>query len=113
MATTSAGITSNQPGIAFGLGAVVFAAVGGKRWPADPVRSRAPALGLGAVAVLALGAFAWTLWLGPLSDDFVLQRWARSGAWMPESWPHARPLPLALWQVAFAAGGDWPANSTR
>ena len=96
-------------GIAFGLGAVVFAAVGGKRWPADPVQSRAPALGLGAVAVLALGAFAWTLWLGPLSDDFVLQRWARSGAWMPESWPHARPLPLALWQLAFAAGGDWPA----
>ena len=96
-------------GIAFGVGAALFAIAGVRHRPSDPVQSHGLAMAIGVSAAVALGAFAWTLSLGPLSDDFVLQRWAMAGEWIPEGWPHVRPLPLALWRVVFASGGDWTA----
>jgi hypothetical protein len=96
-------------GIAFGAGAALFAIAGVRGRPAAPVQSHGSAVAICVSAAVALGAFAWTLSLGPLSDDFVLRRWAMAGEWVPEGWPHVRPLPLALWRLIFASGGDWTA----
>lgn len=57
----------------------------------------------------ALLAFGWSIGLGPLSDDFVLHRWAAAGEWTPAAWTYLRPLPLGLWHGLTAAGGDWRA----
>ena len=96
-------------GIAFGGGAALFAIAGVRPRPVAPVQPHGLAVAIAVSAAVALGAFAWTFGLGPLSDDFVLRRWAMAGEWMPEGWPHVRPLPLALWHVAFASGGNWTA----
>jgi hypothetical protein len=96
-------------GIAFVVGAALFAIAGVGHRPVDPVHSQGSAIAIGVSAAVALGAFAWTLGLGPLSDDFVLQRWAMAGDWTPDGWPHVRPLPLALWRLAFDSGGGWTA----
>ena len=57
----------------------------------------------------AVVAFGWSLALGPLSDDFVLRRWAAAGEWTPGAWTYLRPLPLAIWHGMTVAGGDWRA----
>lgn len=57
----------------------------------------------------ALLAFGWSIGLGPLSDDFVLHRWAAAGEWTPAAWTYLRPLPLGPWHGLTAAGGDWRA----
>ena len=61
------------------------------------------------IAALAAGAaFAWTVSLGPLSDDYMLASWAGRGEWRPDDWPFFRPLPLALWTL-LGAPDHWPA----
>lgn len=100
-------------GIAFGVGVILFALLLWRRMAAGPSYRDLPPLGSGAwrVAgvpfVVALVTFGWSIGLGPLSDDFVLREWARTGNWMPQEWPHLRPLPLALWKLAGAIGGSW------
>ena len=59
-------------------------------------------------AAVAVIAFAWSVRLGPLSDDFVLRQWAASGDWATAGWDFFRPLPLALWSLLIPIG-DWPA----
>ena len=43
----------------------------------------------------------------PMTSSCSAGRWPVR--WIPEGWPHVRPLPLALWRVVFASGGDWTA----
>ena len=62
-----------------------------------------------APAALAAAAFGWTVSLGPLSDDFVLRKWAVAGEWIPPDWNFVRPLPLGVWQLLFGLGGSWAA----
>ncbi len=85
-------------GIAFGVFLFTFAWFRQRR--ARVLQQAAPAARSRLVyfipTVAALLAFGWSLTLGPLSDDFVLRRWALSGEWTPQSWPHLRPLPLAF-----------------
>jgi hypothetical protein len=57
--------------------------------------------------LLGLITYAWSISLGPLSDDYVIGAWAKVGDWAPDTWPHLRPLPLALWSGILAAGGAW------
>lgn len=99
-------------GLAFGAGLVVFAWVRARRAtvatsPRD--HGPPPAQVYAVPAIAAAMAFAWSVRLGPLSDDFVLRAWAVAGDWTPEGWPFLRPVPLALWQAIFAAGLSWPA----
>lgn len=99
-------------GIAFGVGSVLFAGFQFRgtrlRWTSPSLRE---AVTLTAVPVaVAVLAFGWSLGLGPLSDDFVLGRWARTGDWTSAEWSYFRPLPLALWQAAVAAGGGTAAQ---
>ncbi|MEO6009636.1 MAG: hypothetical protein ABIU38_16430, partial [Vicinamibacteraceae bacterium] len=96
-------------GIVFGVGACALAIANWRRYPTHATSSRESAIAIAVPVTVALAAFWWTLDLGPLSDDFVLQRWARSGVWSPNEWAHLRPLPLALWQLTFASGGGWVA----
>ena len=60
-------------------------------------------------AALAAAAFGWSVSLGPLSDDFVLRKWAVAGEWLPSDWTFVRPLPLGGWQLLFSLGGSWAA----
>ncbi|MGE0362877.1 MAG: hypothetical protein AB7H93_12550 [Vicinamibacterales bacterium] len=59
-------------------------------------------------AIAAVAGYGWSVALGPLSDDYLLREWARSGEWFPDAWPYTRPLPLAIWQV-LGGMGDWSA----
>lgn len=59
-------------------------------------------------AAAALMAYGWALWLGPLSDDYVLHRWAVSGTLAPAEWTYVRPLPLGVWSVLTSTGAGWP-----
>jgi hypothetical protein len=97
-------------GIAFGIGFAVFAVLVGRgQWPGSPRTLRHSWVAAGVPVAVAILAFGWSVGLGPLSDDFVLQGWARSGDWAPAEWSYLRPLPLALWQATIAAGGGWGA----
>lgn len=96
-------------GIALAIGCVIYAALlPAARFPLrcaptlDPLAAAVPFL----VSLVAAG---WTLSLGPLSDDFVLQRWAATSRWTPAEWPFSRPLPLALWAGVIGLGAGWPA----
>src|SRR5215207_9925186 len=95
-------------GLVFGIGLLAF--VWATRTSRDAPRPHSQALApvpLSAYAipaVVSLLAFAWTIRLGPLSDDFVLRAWADAGQWTPDGWIHLRPLPLALWQALTVAG---------
>jgi hypothetical protein len=60
-------------------------------------------------AIVAVLAFGWSLTLGPLSDDFVLWRWATDGTIAPHDWPYFRPLALVLWRAVAVIGGGWMA----
>lgn len=100
-------------GIAFGAGCVAFGVILWRGMAACPAtQTQRPFPGftvLGAPIVAAILAFGWSLGLGPLSDDFVLQEWAKAGDWTPKEWPYLRPLPLALWQATVTVGGGWAA----
>lgn len=101
-------------GIAFVVGLVAFsvAHLGRKRdaatSPEAPVVPRPQWVTL-VPAALAVAAFGWSVSLGPLSDDFVLRKWAVAGEWMPSDWTFVRPLPLGVWQLLFGLGGSWAA----
>ncbi len=98
-------------GLAFGAGVIPFAWVRarGATRVERPVEHAPPPIGVHATpAIAAVLAFAWSIGLGPLSDDFVLRAWAVAGDWTPDGWPFLRPVPLALWQAIFAAGLSWP-----
>jgi hypothetical protein len=104
-------------GLAFGAGLLFFAALKGfatgafasaKSELIDGKRGARASMALYVVPMVAASiAYGWTIPLGPLSDDFVLRRWATAGDWTPDEWIHWRPVPLALWQAIGAAGGDW------
>ena len=55
--------------------------------------------------VVGMAVFAWCLQLGPLSDDFILHRWAETGD--TQGWPYMRPIPLLIWRGVIALGGSW------
>lgn len=94
-------------GIAFGVGSVLFAGLQFRdsrlRWTS--LGRREAFVVVAVPAVVAVTAFSWSVGLGPLSDDFVLGRWATTGEWAAAGWSYFRPLPLALWQATIAAGG--------
>ncbi|MGE0815272.1 MAG: hypothetical protein AB7O28_02650 [Vicinamibacterales bacterium] len=93
-------------GLAFGAGLVLVALAWAGR--ADRPRARPTPWFVWALpAAAALAAYGWTLALGPLSDDFVLEASARRGDWTPEAWTFYRPVLLASWQALGGAGG-WP-----
>lgn len=97
-------------GLAFGAVVLLYAAGALRNAPRPALVYRHEALSQLSTwvpAVLAFGAFAWTLGLGPLSDDYVLADWARRGEVLPAEWPYVRPLPLALWKLLLSAGGSW------
>jgi hypothetical protein len=60
------------------------------------------------VAIVAIVPFVWAIGLGPLSDDFVLRSWARSGTLISQDWTYARPFPLLLWAIVLKVGAGWP-----
>lgn len=101
-------------GIAFVVGLVLFslAHLGRKgdspSAPDRPANSRPLSVTL-VPAALAAAAFGWTVGLGPLSDDFVLRKWAVAGELLPSDWNFVRPLPLGVWQLLFGLGGSWAA----
>jgi hypothetical protein len=96
-------------GLVFGAGIAAVAWM--CRGPGGTAARTGRAVWPGAVIPLAaaLLAFGWSMSLGPLSDDFVLRRWAAAGEWTPGAWTYLRPLPLGLWHGMTAAGGDWRA----
>jgi hypothetical protein len=98
-------------GLTLGFGLVAFAWLRARPGSSDAVPDVPPlprALVL-VPAIVAVLAFGWSLTLGPLSDDFVLWRWARAGSLAPGDWPYFRPLALAIWRGVFALGGGWMA----
>lgn len=97
-------------GLAFGFG-LVFVLLTRRAWNGT---ARSP-IGrwtwpIAAIpSAVAIAAFGWSLTLGPLSDDFVLHRWAVAGELTPTGWDFVRPLPLAAWAAVLAVGGQWGA----
>lgn len=89
-------------GLALGAGVVFRAAV--HRPVLGPLRALSLP-GLVVPVVVAAATYAWSLTLGPLSDDYLLRQWALSGEWLPDAWPFRRPVPLAIWQGLGLVGG--------
>jgi hypothetical protein len=69
------------------------------------VRMSAPLLAI--PAVVAALSFVWALGLGPLSDDYVLASWARTGTLISQDWAYARPFPLLVWAIFLKLGAGW------
>jgi hypothetical protein len=84
--------------------ALVYLAVLGRRPPREE-RTGFPSLALLAVAGVCGLALYWpALTIGWLSDDWVLQDWARRGEFVGSSHEFVRPMPLLLWRGLFALG---------
>jgi hypothetical protein len=84
--------------------ALVYLAVLARR-PSQAERARVPWLALLAVAGVCGLALYWpALTIGWLSDDWVLQDWARRGEFVGSAHEFVRPLPLLLWRGLFALG---------
>jgi hypothetical protein len=92
-------------GIALGLSLLMLAVTHLRRRVTPGSRPLGDSLSPWAVhlvpAAFATVSYSWVVWLGPLSDDFVLAKWAQDGTWLP-AWSYVRPLPLALWQGALS-----------
>lgn len=101
-------------GLAFGFLVILFSVIYVWRGRVDGVDTHpqqppqiTPSL-LAIPAIVAIVSFAWAIVLGPLSDDFVLSSWARTGTLVSQDWTYARPFPLLLWAIALKVGAGWP-----
>jgi hypothetical protein len=97
-------------GLTLGIGLVAFAWLRARAASTDTTtgeQERSPRTLILVPIVAAVLAFGWSLTIGPLSDDFVLWRWATAGTLAPRDWPYFRPLAVAMWRGVLAIGGGW------
>jgi len=65
-----------------------------------PASGRTAAAGpLVFIVLLGFALYSPSLFVGLLSDDFVLLERAKSGALVDQTWDYVRPLPLLVWRV--------------
>jgi hypothetical protein len=118
IARSVAGHDINRPrfesaGLIVGFLLVPLALIYARGWRVDGVESPpqplriTPSL-IAIPAAVAVASFAWALTLGPLSDDFVLSSWARTGTLVSQDWAYARPFPLLLWAILLKLAAGWP-----